>query len=48
MNNIIFTPKVPLIYKPLWDENKPRRLIDQSKNKILEGLGIEPLNVINE
>ena len=48
MENINFSPAVPLIYSPIWEENKPRKFIDEKKNEILKSLGIEPLNVINE
>lgn len=48
MENINFSPAVPLIYSPIWEENKPRKFIDEKKNQILKSLGIEPLNVINE
>lgn len=48
MASIYFNPIVPAVYRPIWQENKPRKIINEEKNKLLEKIGIMPLNVINE
>ena len=47
-DSIVFNPTIPLIYKPMWQSNKKRKRIDETKNRLLETLGIPSLDVINQ
>ena len=47
MNDLIFKPKIPKVYNPIWLEN-PLKIITEEEKKIFKSLNIEPLGVINE
>lgn len=47
MNDLIFKPKIPKVYNPIWLEN-PLKIITEEEEKIFKSLNIEPLGVINE